>query len=267
MTTLLDYPWLLFALSATILWLSAQIGASLLRRHGMDQDVRGDFNTILLATLTLNGLIIGFSFSMSVTRYEQRKNYEEAEANAIGTEYLRADMLAAADAATVRSLLLDYLQQRILFYQARDATALRDIDARTAQLSTNLWAAVRSASAAQATPTVALALAGMNEVLNSRGYTQAAWWNRIPTEAWVLMIAIAIIGNLLVGFGAKNVRAERMLLLMILPCVFATSYLLIADIESPRGGIIRVNPRNLISLWQSLAAHDSPTATAGSLQP
>ena len=62
----------------------------------------------MTATLTLLGLIIGFSFSMAISRYDQRKVYEEAEANAIGTEYVRADLLPAGDAARVRALLRDY---------------------------------------------------------------------------------------------------------------------------------------------------------------
>ena len=53
---------------------------------------------------------------MAISRYEQRKNYEEAEANAIGTEYVRADLLPAADAQRVRTLLANYTDQRILFY-------------------------------------------------------------------------------------------------------------------------------------------------------
>jgi len=57
---------------------------------------------VLAASLTLLALIIGFSFSMAVSRYDQRKNYEEAEANAIGTEYLRANLLPADDATRVR---------------------------------------------------------------------------------------------------------------------------------------------------------------------
>ena len=61
---------------------------------GLPSDVREDFSTILVTTLTLNGLIIGFSFSMAINRYEQRKNYEESEANAIGTEYSRASSVA-----------------------------------------------------------------------------------------------------------------------------------------------------------------------------
>jgi hypothetical protein len=91
------------------------------------------------ATLTLLGLIIGFTFSMALGRYDQRKNYEEDEANAIGTEYVRADLLPAADAAKVRAPLLRYLDQRVLFYPTRDERRLRQIDADTARLQAELW--------------------------------------------------------------------------------------------------------------------------------
>jgi len=102
-----------------------------------------DLGVVTAATLTLLGMIIGFSFSMAVSRYDQRKNDEEAEANAIGTEYLRADLLPAADAAKVRALLRSYLDQRILFYETRDAHQLRQIDAATAQLETDLRSRLR----------------------------------------------------------------------------------------------------------------------------
>jgi len=87
--------------------------------------------------------------------------------------------------------------------------------------------------------------------LNSQGYTQAAWWNRIPSAAWVLMGVIAICCNLLVGYGARRAEAERVLML-VLPLVVSISFFLIADIDSPRSGVIRVQPQNLISLAQSL---------------
>lgn len=70
------------------------------------------------ATLTLLGLVIGFVFSTAINRYDQRKNYEEAEANAIGTEFVRANLLPTADGAKVQELLKKYLVQRVLFYQA-----------------------------------------------------------------------------------------------------------------------------------------------------
>jgi hypothetical protein len=251
----IDYPLLVFVLSLFVLWLSAWTGASFLRkRRTLQDDVREEFGVVLAATLTLLGLLIGFSFSMATSRYDQRKNYEEAEANAIGTEYLRAGLLPAADAAKVRALLLNYLDQRVLFYTIGDEQQIRQINSRTAQLQTELWSAVAVPAAAQPSPLSALVVAGMNDVLNSQGYTQAAWWNRIPIAAWVLMAAIAVCCNLLVGYGARDVKAEGMLLLVI-PVVVSISFFLIADIDSPRGGVIRVKPQNLGSLVVSLSAH------------
>ena len=103
----------------------------------------------------------------------------------------------------------------------------------------------------QPTPLSALATSGMNDVLNRHGYTQAAWWNRIPVAAWALMIAIAICCNLLVGLVVHSARAKPFMLL-ILPLVASIAFLLLADLDSPRGGIIRVHPQNLISLEKSL---------------
>jgi hypothetical protein len=260
MHKVLDYPALVGALSFLALWLAARLGATLSRaKRSVQRKAREDFNTIMATTLTLSGLIIGFTFSMAIGRYEQRKGYEEAEANAIGTEYLRVDLLQAADAAKLRSVLMSYLDARISFYVVGNGKELQEINIRTEQLQTELWSLVRDASVAQPTPLAALAVAGMNDVLNSQGYTQAAWWNRIPISAWILMLAIAAMGNLLIGYGAENDKAGSVLLL-VLPAVLSVSFLLIADIESPRGGIIRVAPQNLSSLAQSLHATGSPAA-------
>jgi hypothetical protein len=189
---------------------------------------------------------------MAVSRYDQRKNYEEAEANAIGTEYVRADLLPAGDAARAHELLKKYVDQRVLFYTARDPQRLAKIDADTAELQNELWSTVLPGAAAQPTPPIALVVSGMNDVLNSQGYTQAAWWNRIPIAAWALMTAIALFCNLLIGYGAH--RTERRLFL-ILPVAVSIAFFLISDIDSPRGGFIRVAPQNLLSLSQSLRTH------------
>jgi hypothetical protein len=195
------------------------------------------------------GLIIGFTFSMAVSRYDLRKNYEEEEANAIGTEYVRAGLLPAADAVKVRTMLTDYLDQRILNYTSRDSQQLRQIDVQTTRLQTEMWSVVARAATLQPTPLMALAVSGMNDVLNSQGYTQAAWWNRVPIAAWSLLITISIFCNLLIGYGAHGRSA---LLFLILPIALSIALFLIADIDSPRGGIIRVFPQNLHSLAGSL---------------
>jgi len=91
----------------------------------------------------------------------------------------------------------------------------------------------------------------MNDVLNSQGYTQAAWWNRIPTAAWALMTAVAICCNLLVGYASRRVKQQGVRIL-VLPLVLSIAFSAIADIDSPRQGVILVSPQNLESLAQSL---------------
>ena len=252
MSALTHHPLLLLSVSFAVLWLSAWIGTAGLKGLRLQAaSQREDFAVVQGATLTLLGLIIGFTFSMALTRYDQRKNYEEEEANAIGTEFLRADLLPQADRMKVRELLLSYVEQRVLFYTTRDEQALDEIDARTAKLQSALWTAVQVPANAQPTPVMALAVAGMNDVLNSQGYTQAAWLNRIPAGAWSLMAAIAVCATLLVGVGARSGKAGHGIL-VVLPLVLSIAFFLIADIDSPRRGIIHVEPLNLNSLMKAL---------------
>ncbi|WP_341850507.1 hypothetical protein [Roseateles violae] len=246
-----DHPIVVFAISLLAMAITAFVGSALARRGVVDADAHEYFAVVQTATLTLFGLVVGFTFSMAVNRYDQRKNYEEEEANAIGTAYVRVELMPAAEASQAQAKLRDYLQRRIAWYGETDAERLREIDKQTGQLQNELWATVRGPATMQPNPVMALVASGMNDVLNSQGYTQAAWWNRIPRAAWLLMLALAACSNLLVGMGSKP-RAGR-LLLLILPFIVALAFLLIADIDSPRRGMIAVSPRNLLALAQSLA--------------
>jgi hypothetical protein len=155
--------------------------------------------------LTLLALIIGFSFAMATSRYDERKALEEAEAN----------------------------------------------DRRTDLDQARLWEAIRAPALARPTPVTALAVAGMNEVLMSRGRTVAAFRNRIPLEAWWLMGAIAISCNILLGFASKSRQRVGGALSVVFPLIGAISFLLIADIDAPRHGLVQVGPENLVDLAQA----------------
>jgi hypothetical protein len=242
---------MLALLAFFVLWLAAQFGAYFHRWRPLKDDEREDFGIVQTATLTLLGLIIGFTFSMAIVRYDLRKNYEEQEANAIGTEYLRAGLLPPADAATVRSQLRRYLDLRIAYYQAPHASAFPRINVDVARVQSEMWRTVEASASVRDTPSKALVISGMNDVLNSQGYTQAAWWNRIPLAAWGLLAFIAIGCNLLVGYGAHR-EGLRAGLFIVLPLIIATSFLLIADIDCPYQGFIHVTPQNLVALSGSL---------------
>jgi hypothetical protein len=248
---LTDCPAGIFLLSILVLSASVWVGAFLRGEKELQGESREDYGVVLAAALTLLGLIIGFSFSMATSRYDARKNFEEAEANAIGTEYVRVDFLPAADAAAARKLLKTYLNQRVLWYRERSSQDVRQIDAQTARLQNELWSAVKGPAAATPSPILGLVVSGMNDVLNSQGYTQAGWWNRIPPPAWFLMFVIAVLCNGMIGFreGKRKLRFVRPI---ILPVIVSISFYMIADIDSPRSGLVQVVPQNLLSLAASL---------------
>ena len=193
-----DHPRIFLVASLLVFWFCGWLGTWRRARHGNISEEVGDYFSILLgAALTLLGLIIAFTFSMAVSRYDQRKNFEEQEANAIGTEYVRASQLPPTDSAKVQGLLKSYLDQRILNYKTRNERELQQINARTSHLQTEMWSAASTSVVALPPPMATFILGGMNDVLNSQGYTQAAWWNRIPIGAWALLIIISIFCNLL----------------------------------------------------------------------
>jgi hypothetical protein len=249
-SALADRPLVVLVVTFVAMSLAASIGAALASRRVFDLEGREVSIVVETAILTLLALIIGFTFSMALTRYDQRKNLEEEEANAIGTAWVRADLLPAADAANLRTGLRQYLEQRIVFYEARDADDVARSNDRTSALQTAIWAAVVAPAHAQPNPVNALTVSAVNDVLNSQGYTQAAWLNRIPFAAWALLAGLALFCNLLVGFEVARVQAARVVP-FVLPISVSIASCLIADLESPRHGLIHVQPQNLLILAQS----------------
>jgi hypothetical protein len=245
---LANYPLVGFAVLLVALWISARGGVRFASRT---EPIREDFNIVVTATLTLLGLLIGFTLSMAVSRYDQRKIYEEEEANDIGTEYLRTQLLPDPTGENIRKLLRDYLDQRILSYSTRQSDKLAEIDASTSGLQTKLWEGVREYALRNPSVLTALATSGMNDVINAQGYAEAAWLNRIPRAVWVLLTLISFFANVMVGLSLRKSRS-RGLLIAVLPFIISIALLLISDIDSPRGGLIHVRPVNLEKLAKSL---------------
>ena len=249
---LIDRPLLLAMLALAVMWLAAAAGAHLRGRHAeIEERLRQELNIVLTASLTMLGLLVGFTFSMAASRYDLRKSYEEAEANAIGTEYLRVGLLATSETQQARALLRRYLDQRILFYTLRAPRELDRLGDDTTRLQNALWEVVQGPAERQQTNITGLVASGMNDVINMQGWVQAVWWNRIPGSAWLLMLAIGACSNALFGFNTLQPET-RLRRLGVLPLIVAIAFFLIADIESPRHGAIHVVPQNLIALSHAL---------------
>ncbi len=249
---LLDHPIGLLVITFAVLWTLTRLGAALqVRRGPLDEAGRADYDIVLGATLALLGLLIGFSFSMASSRYDERKIYEEGEANAIGTAYFRAELLPSADAFKMQELLREYNGLRIRFYTTSDPKKIRELNHATEQMQSQLWKTVGAASRAAPTPISALAASSINDALNAQGYAQAAAWNRIPAGAWALLYVLGGVATAMIGYRFQKAAQHSMLMLMM-PGIVAIAFFLIADIDCPHGGVIRVTPENLEALAQSL---------------
>lgn len=168
MTNVIDNPPMLLATAVVVLCGAAFLGDLLRSRvRPVKTDERADLDIVLTATLTLLGLLLGFTFSMAVSRYDQRKNHEAAETNAIATEYRRADLIPGPGRIQVRELLTRYTDERIRYYRNGEiGTGVVDQDLRALQGS--LWSAAAAAGNAQRDPVAALVVSGMDDVFTSR---------------------------------------------------------------------------------------------------
>ncbi len=250
MLWLVDRP-LLFFIVTLILFIGSTTAGVLARLHGhkLTSAERAEFDLVRNAMMTLFGLLIGFAIAMAVSRYDLRKSLEESEANAIGTEYLRLDFIPVEAASRARALMRTYVNERIAYYAILDPDELTKNAADTANTMTALWAAIAPEAKASQTAVTELVASGMNDVLNSYGYTVAAWRNRLPVEVWMLIIVVAACCNFLIGFGAERLASATH---AILPLTASLAILLIADVEGPQAGFVRVHPINLIDAAGSI---------------
>ncbi len=258
MHRLLDHPFLWAIIWLFVLLVAATLGRWLrARRKTLGEGEREDLNLILSATLTLLSLLVGFSFSMASARYDHRKNLEAQEASVIGTEYERASLLPQPQALHVEQLLRAYLNDRIALYNAPNDASDAKILRATLTLQNKLWESVRIPAFAHQNSITALVVEGMNEVTDAEQSTQAAWEDRVPVPAWALMIVIAIFSCGLIGYYEQPSENPRRFY-VLLPLLLAVASYIIADLDSPRGGLITVAAKNLERVTQSISIHQVP---------
>ena len=223
---------LLFAAGCAGAWFNSS-------RSSVLGETSESLKTIEGAVLGLLALLLGFSFAMSVNRYDLRKQLEVDEANAIGTTWLRAGALLEPARSTEQQLLREYVPVRLEFFSAGMDRAKIDqsLDA-AGVLQKKMWAAGSAEAAVHRDPITALFLSSLNDSIDATEKRTAAFENRIPIAAWVLLLFMASAANALIGVGAS--RKARPLL-VVLPFVVGAAMMLIRNLDSSRAGFIRVH--------------------------
>jgi hypothetical protein len=233
-----------------ILAFSAMFGALLLmtelgRRVGARQHAPVDGRSAVdAAVFSLLALVLSFTFAGAASRFDARRQLTVQEANAIGTAYLRVNLLPAAMQPVLKQDYRDYTDARIAYYKhfASDIAAAAADDARVHTLQSKLWdETVAGATATNSNAAVTLTLSSLNDVIDITT-TRAVATEMHPAFAIYLALGLlALAGAFLAGYGTSS-ASQRSWLHMFLFCgVLAMAIYTILDMEYPRFGLIRVD--------------------------
>jgi len=209
------------------------------------------------AVFGLLGLILAFSFSGAATRFEERRHLITEEANAIGTAYLRLDLLPANAQPELRTIFRQYLDIRSTIYENHtDEPALEARLEKVAALQTDIWNKSLAASRHQeSSPDAAkLLLPALNQMIDITTTRATATENHPPLVVYLLLAGLSLIGALLVGYAMSANKGRSWLHSISFAAVISLATYVIIDLEFPRLGLIRVDGADkvLIDLRKSL---------------
>lgn len=246
--------WGLFIAILILVLLSVESGYRLgrYRRSRSEEEKEVPVGAMVGATLGLLAFILAFTFGLAAERFDARRQVLLDEANAIGTTYLRAAMLPDRR-EEIRRLLRDYVDVRLEAVRSGSiAAGIRQSE----QLQTQLWE--RAAAMGETHPTsivVGLFIQSLNEVIDLHAKRVTAdVRNRIPVTIWVALFTIAILSLGAMGYHAGLSRTSRSLAELAVALSFSIIMGLIADLDRPHEGGLRVSQQALLDLRKSMHA-------------
>jgi hypothetical protein len=249
--TLLD-PWPLWGIGLTLIaafFVAAELGYFTyrrVRRHPGDKSANDEVQ-VLSTALVLLALLLGFTFSMALSRYDERRGQVVQEANDIGTAWLRAGLYDGDAAKQLQARLHAYAKTRVAGSRAGDTDgAYVDLIVEGAELRNQIWALTAEVTAPdRATPQAAALVAAVNAVLDTATRREAAIAERIPGQVWGLLIIYSVISAALLGYVFGAYGSPHRITGLVLFTLLSMTLVLIMDLDRPQGGGVRVNQQPL----------------------
>lgn len=206
----------------------------------------GGIQTVILGML---GLLLGFTYAMAVDRFESRRALVLAEANAIGTTYLRAALLPEVHREAIEKLLRQYTSARLDFYSAgMDRSRQADARRTITHIQHQLWTHAVAAAKAAPTPITAAFISALNETIDLEAARMHAFRTHVPGLVWLLVLAVAACGCCAGGYGAGASGARGAFPTIVLPLLIAVVITLIADLDRSYGSWIGIHQQPLLDL-------------------
>jgi hypothetical protein len=213
-----------------------------LRRLETSQE-HPNYGVIEGAMFALLGLLIAFTFSGAAERFERRRMLIVEEANAIGTAYLRIDLLAPEAQPQLRADFRRYVDSRLAVYEAiPDVEAVKERLAHSAELQLAIWGqaleGAKKTGRAEATMMIVPALNAMIDITTTR---TVALQTHPPPVVFGMLGVLVWICSLLAGFGIASRDNRSTLHVLAFSGILTLTVWVIIDYEYPRVGFVRIN--------------------------
>ncbi len=246
--------WMLAA-DAILVAGAAEFGCRLgLRAHRAGKE-QSDVGTLAGAALGLLALLVAFSFSMAVARYDSRRNAVLEEANAIGSTANFALMLPREAQGPILEKLREYTQVRIGLGKPHDPEKLQRDIARSIQLQSELWrlAVAVTEAAPQSLPAYRF-VGSLNEMNNVHERRLTALRNSVPLPVLVMLVLTAMVAMGFTGYAEGVSGSQRQGANILMAITIATLITMIIDLNRPYQGSIEVSTQALVDAAHSLPA-------------
>lgn len=207
----------------------------------------GQVGAVQGAVLGLLGLLLGFSFAGAATRFMERQDLIAQEANAIGTAYLRADMLAEPHRGALRSAIKEYTEHRVRISRTLRSGLGTVAQEEIAGLHRKMWQAAAEGCRADSSIGL-LVLPPVNEVIDLHTLRVAAGQKHLPPQILGLLICCSFVAMGVMGYGSGISGRRAMLLLSTLIVLIGTALWTTIDLDHPRAGLLKLNDAPLESL-------------------
>ena len=240
----------MFAASIVGEWLHRRAARTRVKK-GSDDD-GGTEGYIVSATLGLLALLMGFTFSLAVDRFEARRVLVLEESNAIGTTYLRTQMLEPVDRARISKMLVDYTDNRIALAKA-PPDQVQPLLARNDQMLTDLWTATLAAwPSIKGMDFSSSYLETMNNMIDLDAARKAARLARVPSAVFFLLFVYVVTSAGVLGYAGANKEGRGATAFLFL--LLALSLLLTLDIDRPKSGRVTESQAPMERLKATLAS-------------
>lgn len=208
------------------------------------------------AIFALFGLLVAFTFSGAASRFDDQRHLIAEETNAIGTAYLRLDLVSADARSALQGLFNQYLDARLEFYKKLPDTESAQVEwNKSMSLQNAIWTRAVEACQAQANPSVCVVLLpALNEMIDITTTRKMSTLMHPPIIIFILLFVFAIGCSFVGGCGMARSNQRRWVHNSVFAAMVAITVYVIIDIEYPRSGIIRVDTADqvLIELRSSM---------------